>query len=460
MLSLESFTKSVFTSTWYSPGMKILCACSGGLDSTVLLYLLHQIPDIEIAIIHFNHQLRGVDSDADMEFVKALGQQYGSAVHVISENIEAYAKDNQLSIEEAGSQRRRSQFLKKMDELGYDLIATAQHQDDMIETLLLNLYLGTGIRGLAGISEHWNSHVRPLIMIPRSEIEKLSNSQGLQFCHDRSNTEIKYLRNNIRTKLIPYLNPENELKIRALFYAIKESGNALNKKLQHSIEHVDNIVHRVGYVEKISLGMNRLPDYFSAIQKVIFDRAFQSISLSTQGLSSKHFKALKSLLGVDAIGKKTQLPESVLVFRDRHYLSFILEPIFKWKSVPITLASNVSFPFFTIDYCASRVCKHVKDANYFWYKHHPDLYILRRNNNGDKMEVEDSGRKISVNQILQEAHVAPHLKGYYPVMEYLGDIVWIPGIRTSSSAMIDLSTTKENEVRHCIRVQFQKGTYE
>jgi len=131
-----------------------------------------------------------------------------------------------------------------------------------------------------------------------------------------------------------------------------------------------------------------------------------------------------------------------------------------WEPVVMTHASQAIHPFFKFEYCATNILKHIRDGAYFWYAHNPGQYCIRAVQDGDMLTVNTIGKQISVKQILQEAHVAPHLKAYYPVFEYGGEIQWIPGIRTSAAAMIDLSGINEYEVRHCVKAQFQKGTYE
>ena len=149
MLNNTSFHEYCSSASWYRSGLKVLVACSGGADSTVLLHLLRKLPNIQISIVHFDHQLRGTDSDGDRIFVEELAQLLGHPVYVISENIGDFASETGLSVEEAGSLRRRSTFISLKDELGYDFVATGQHLDDQIETVLIKLYQGSGIQGLS-----------------------------------------------------------------------------------------------------------------------------------------------------------------------------------------------------------------------------------------------------------------------------------------------------------------------
>ena len=206
--------------------------------------------------------------------------------------------------------------------------------------------------------------------------------------------------------------------------------------------------------------MGELSDYFLPIQKAIFDRVFHLISLMPQGLSTSHFEALKLLIPDEAISNEVQLPASVSAIRNRENIVLFRHSDFKWLPRNASRATREIFPFFQFEYCASELKQHISDPHYFWYAHHLDSYLIRRCEAGDKMKVDLSGREVSVNQILQSNRVAPHLKEYYPVMEYQGEIVWVPGIRTSESGMVGISEKRENEIRHCIRVQFQEGTCE
>ncbi len=461
MLSNETFFHSIDSTTWYEPGIKVLCACSGGIDSTVLLHLLTHIPEIQVEIIHFNHQLRGAHSIADMEFVKSLGLRYACPVHIVSEDIKTFADDHDLSVEEAGSQRRSAVFEEQMIASQCDVVLTAQHQDDQIETILLNLYIGTGIQGLGGIGINRGRFIRPLLNHSRFEIEAYASDNDLDYCIDKSNSDIKYLRNNIRHSLVPHLNLAGDCRNRDLLLTINAYSKELTESLLDSLEDIDYKEDNAVIEQKISLGLSELPNYFSPIQKVIFDRAFQSISLLPQGLSSKHFKALKSLLSLEAVGREIQLPASVLAYRDRQHITLILKTAYTWENTPVSEVSKMEYPFFNFKHKVMNVANSVKDAHYFWTpSENVAGYQIRRHCDGDKMLVDGHGKRITINQILQEAHIAPHLKPYFPVLVYEDEILWIPGIRTAFSAMLEMSKIKENEVRPCIIAQFQEGTFE
>ena len=460
MLNNTTFRQNYQAADWYKSNLKVLVACSGGVDSTVLLHLLTEIHDLEISIVHFDHQLRGSESDSDREFIKRVGADLGYPVHVVTEDIEAYAKLNDMSLEEAGSVRRRSAFMNLLDQLSYDYVATGQHVDDQIETILMNIYQGSGIQGLSGISEWNGSFIRPLLGYTREEINDYSKTHQLEYRTDQSNADISFLRNNIRANVIPALNADIGHRLRTSLEGILREGQAINALIETSIEDIDIKGFRSDYVPKIALGLSELPDYFSPIQKAIFDRAFQLISLMPQGISSNHFNALKSLFRDDAIGKEIQLPTSVTAYRDRECITLFKRSDFQWSITPLSASVENKFPFFQFEFTTSLLDDHILDPAYLWVEQNPESYNTRVAEPGDKMVVNATGRSISVFKILQSSRVAPHLKEYYPIVERDGEIIWIPGIRTAHSALISEEVIKENRTKHCIKFQFQKGTFE
>ncbi len=460
MLNKETFRQYCQSSDWYEPNLKILVACSGGIDSTVLLHLLCGIPDLEISVVHFDHQLRGLESDGDCEFIEDVVTKLGYPIHVISEDIKLYAKLNGMSLEEAGSVRRRLAFSQLREKLGYDYIATGQHFDDQVETILLNIYQGSGIQGLSGISERNGSFIRPLLKFTREDITDYSINQHLEYRLDKSNTDISFLRNNIRANVIPELNKNYNHRLRTSIQGLLREGQALNSLIEASIEDVDINGFRAVYAPKIALGLGALPDYFSPIQKAIFDRAFQLISLMPQGISSNHFHALKVLFDDDAIGKEIQLPASVTAFRNREEILLFKRSDYLWADTQLALSNENKFPFFLIEFTTSSMEDHIQDPSYLWVDTGTDLYNMRAARNGDKMVVDGAGKTISVYKLLQSSRVAPYLKEYYPIIERNGELIWIPGIRTAYSAMVPEYKIKDTQLKHCIKFHFQKGTFE
>jgi len=256
------------------------------------------------------------------------------------------------------------------------------------------------------------------------------------------------------------LTEYNDLDLRASIKSIIQAGQSLNGLIETSIEDVDIKEFSTYYASKIALGMRNLPDYFSPIQKAIFDRAFQLISLMPQGISSNHFKALKSLFRDEAIGKEIQLPISVTACRDREGITLYKKINYTWSQGEISNTDRSKFPFFSFECISATLENHIQNPSYFWNLHDPEAYVVRHIESGDRIVVDASGRSISVNQVLQSARVAPFLKEIFPVLEYQGEILWIPGIRTAYLAMVSETVINENVKKHCIKVQFQKGTFE
>ena len=183
---------------------RVLLAVSGGIDSSVMTDLFRKA-GYTFAILHCNFGLRGTESDEDEIFVRDIARKLH--VDFFSERFSTsqFAKQHRISIQMAARELRYNWFEEIRTRYDFDLVATAHHKDDQVETFLINLIRGTGIAGLHGIP-YKNGHIiRPLLFASRDEIEQYSLQNKIGYRNDTSNSELKYLRNRIRHELLPLI---------------------------------------------------------------------------------------------------------------------------------------------------------------------------------------------------------------------------------------------------------------
>jgi len=187
---------------------KILVAVSGGLDSMALLHLLRQ-SGFSVQAAHCNFNLRGEESDGDEKFVKEICDSLAIPIHIKHFDTETYAQSGGVSIQMAARDLRYAWFeeVRAANDMGH--IATAHHQDDQIETILLNLSRGTGLKGMHGILAVQNKLIRPLLFTDRSALETWMSVNNFAYREDSSNASLKYSRNKLRHQVIPILKEIN-----------------------------------------------------------------------------------------------------------------------------------------------------------------------------------------------------------------------------------------------------------
>jgi tRNA(Ile)-lysidine synthase len=204
MQLLQKFNELIKKENLFQPKDKLLLAVSGGVDSVVLCELCKQA-GYDFVIAHCNFHLRGEESERDEQFVRKLAKKYNVEVLVKTFETEKYAEENKLSIQVAARELRYQWF----DEIiNYQLstakfIVTAHHANDNIETLLMNLFKGTGINGLRGILPKQGRVVRPLLWAKKDELIAFAKVNHLNYVEDSSNASDKYTRNYFRNQLIP-----------------------------------------------------------------------------------------------------------------------------------------------------------------------------------------------------------------------------------------------------------------
>ena len=183
-------------------------AVSGGVDSVVLLELLRRLPDVKLVVAHFDHGIRD-DSSDDRLFVQALASQYRLPYVYKEGNLGPTAS-------EAIARDARYAFLRQvMRTADAKAIITAHHEDDMLETAILNILRGTGRKGISSL-KNTQDIIRPLLAIPKQDIIAYAKDQGLIWHEDSTNASSVYLRNYIRHKLMPHFDMQARQQLRQL----------------------------------------------------------------------------------------------------------------------------------------------------------------------------------------------------------------------------------------------------
>lgn len=184
--------------------MKYIIAVSGGVDSVVLLDMMSRLPQHELVVAHFDHGIRS-DSAEDAQFVKNLAQSYRLPFEMRREELGEGAS-------EALARNRRYAFLRELAKRYEAKIVTAHHNDDLVETVAINLLRGTGWRGLAVLD---SDITRPLLEMSKADLLHYANRKSLSWREDSTNSSDAYLRNRIRP-LVAELSPEAKRQINAL----------------------------------------------------------------------------------------------------------------------------------------------------------------------------------------------------------------------------------------------------
>lgn len=195
-------------------GNHILCAVSGGADSVCLLHWLKTQADeggFTLTAAHFDHRLRGAESDRDAAFVEKLCKEWKVPCVVGSGDVSGEAARRGTGIEETARALRYAFLEETAERLGAHLIATAHTANDNVETMLLHLIRGSGLQGLTGIRPRRGKLIRPFLTTTRAQIEAYLEEHRLPHVEDSTNTDTAYARNKLRRQVIPLLeelNPE------------------------------------------------------------------------------------------------------------------------------------------------------------------------------------------------------------------------------------------------------------
>lgn len=299
MLTETKIEKYIQTHNLLKKGAKIIVGTSGGADSMTLLNILINL-DYDCIAAHCNFHLRGSESDRDQFFVKEYCKANNIKFVSIDFDTKSYMYKHGVSLEMAARQLRYNWFEEIRKQHEADNIAVAHHQDDSIETLLINLMRGTGIKGLTGIPPQNGYIVRPLISLSKTEIIEYLKYYNIEYITDSTNNEDIYIRNKIRLTILPLLktiNPAVEDTLTKTISNLSATRNIYNAAVQNSIQNV--FKQNKIYIDLLLAEIEPKTILFEILHPFGFnsdmiDNIFEAIhAQSGKIFLSKHYKLIK-----------------------------------------------------------------------------------------------------------------------------------------------------------------------
>lgn len=252
MIMLDRICRFIANNNMLSNGEAVVCGLSGGADSVCLLLVLNELSEqigFSVEALHINHSLRNDESDRDEEFCRILCEKLDIPFSAERVDVNAFAQKHSLSCEEAARKLRYEIFSAYSQG---KKIATAHNANDNLETIILNLTRGSGLRGLMGIPPVRGNIIRPLLEVSRSEIEDFLESRNQKFVTDSTNLTDDYTRNKIRHRIIPMLEDINSSVVKT---TVKTS-----ETLRDENKFISNAVRKAS-------GMCRSENSFTGLEK-------------------------------------------------------------------------------------------------------------------------------------------------------------------------------------------------
>ncbi len=284
------------------PGCYVV-AVSGGVDSMVLLDIVRQLPQLRLIVAHYDHGIRE-DSAADRALVQKVAAAHGLPFVYSEGNLGAMASED-------AARRARYDFLHSVRVAAHaQAIITAHHQDDMLETAVINVIRGTGRRGLSSLSSR-DYIMRPLLTFNKRQILRYAELHGLEWREDSTNSNEKYLRNYIRHRVMSRLTAEQQAALLVHIDAAKQLNDEIDSLLQAQL-HVQPAAHQLGR------------QWFTGLSHTVA-REVMASWLRAQGLTfdSKKLQRLVVAAKTYAPGKQTDVSNGVSLVVSRQYLALV-----------------------------------------------------------------------------------------------------------------------------------------
>ena len=473
MSLLETVRRTINRHQMFDPGETLVVGVSGGPDSLCLLHVLRELRgeyDVRLHVAHLDHQIRDQESAADAAFVARVAEEWGIPATVAARDVPAYACERRLAIEEAARQARYAFLAGVAQETGARKVAVAHNAGDQVESVLMHFLRGAGLAGLRGMGpvSPWPSQpitsppldlilLRPLLEVPRAEIEAYCRQHRLQPRFDRSNLDTTYYRNRLRHELIPLLetyNPGVREVVRRTARVIADDHEYLREQGRRAWEGV--VTEADG---AFVFALEPWRQLHPSLQRQLLREAIRRLRRGLRNINWVHIEGALTVLNERPTGSIATLPQGLQLFKgyDRFTVGEALPrpdlPLLTVERLPLTVPGVTPLPESEWQVEASVLSRgeltgeDFSDANPWqtvlaYDRAGPEL-ALRRRRPGDRFQpLGLGGRAKAVSEFMINEKIPAHIRDEFPLVVSPRHIVWIPGWRLDERVKITEGTKR------------------
>lgn len=436
-----------------SPGDTVTVGVSGGADSVCLLLNLisysNKVP-FSIKVVHINHLIRE-EAGEDAAFVEKLCRKYELPFFLYEEPVENIAKEEGISTEEAGRKVRYSRFSEISDG---GKIAVAHNSNDVAETVLFNIFRGTGLEGLASLEPVNGNIIRPLLGVTRQEIEEYLCKHNQSFVTDKTNLMDTYSRNRIRNSILPYAE-EN------IVNGATEHVAALSEKMR-LVRHFIESQARICYEEKVkrledarSICISSLLEMDELMQKEIVLLILEELTSGRKDIGEKHIDAIFSILSKSG-EKKVDLPYNLEAVKQYDRLIIRRKAIIDKDAIQIFIEGEGKYNLGKAGLLKVRIFsydsgQHISQNTYTkWFDYDKIINCLEVRNrlSKDYLTVNNQLATKTLKDYMIDEKIPKEIRDTIPVVADGSHILWVIGHRISEAYKITDKTKTVIELEY------------
>lgn len=454
-----------------SPQDVVLAGVSGGADSVCLLCVLlelREILDIRINVIHVNHGIRAT-ALRDETFVKELCEKKEIPYLAVLTDVTGYAKKNGLSVEEAGRILRYEAFEAALQGVPEEKrkIAVAHNMDDNAETMLFNMFRGTGIKGICGIPVKRGCIIRPLLCVGRKQIEEYLSQKGQSYCIDETNLTDTYMRNKIRHHILPKAEEINEKAIEKMYELSADLSMAerfLNQQVSADFYEVTETEN-----DEVMINEDIFKNKHPYIQERIVMRALELLAGSSKDFTRIHVRDVITLMGMQT-GKKRTLPYEISAYRTYRGILLKRDVTFQEEmlseegkqvlQIPgrYSCGENKELVFRVTDNNLSTEIPKDRYTKWLDYDTIKGNLCVRKRQEGDYLIINSQGQHQRLKSYFINEKIPSWERDNIFLLAEGSHILWVIGYRISEACKVTKSTKKILEIRIEERENTKEGT--
>ncbi len=439
----------------FRPGERVGVAVSGGADSILLLDLMKQLASeigLHLAVVHFNHQLRGAESVADEQFVRQRAESLGMEFIHGEADVAKVARERHRNLEATARELRYRFFFSAVNQGKVDKVVTAHTANDQAETVLLRLLRGSGAKGLGGIYPVLEGKVaRPFLNLTRAEVEAELSRRKLDFRADSSNRDVRFLRNKVRAQLIPLLEGNYNPAIVPLL-------NELADRARDDEAYLERQAWERGHAWRIREGKDeKIPvSAFAQLPPSIGRRVLRQMMAAARGhlrgVTHTHVEALRRFALEGQSGRSLALRHDVVARKEFDWLIVGVpgpKTVATGFSYPVEVPGEVRIPELGLT-LLFKIANSFQTGKGYNAAEGPNVDLSRLKGKlrvrnwraGDRYQPVGSRMARKVKELFQKRKVPLAQRNFWPVLECGNLIVWVRGFPPDDRVAVSPETQR------------------